>query len=40
MLFVRDVGGVSHSSRERVRDGDVAAAAAALHELVVGHLGL
>lgn len=40
MLFVRDVRGVSHSREERVRDGDVGAAAAALYELVVEHLGL
>ena len=40
MLFVRDVKGVSHSKDERVRDGDVAAAAAALYEVVVEHLGL
>lgn len=40
MLFVRDVRGVSHSREERVRGGDVGAAAAALYELVVEHLGL
>ena len=38
MLFVRDEAGVSHSPAERVRGGDVAAAAAALAELVAGHV--
>jgi allantoate deiminase len=38
MLFVRDEAGVSHSPAERVRVGDVAAAAAALAELVAGHV--
>lgn len=40
MLFVRDVGGASHCREERVRDGDVAAAAAALFRLVEEHLEL
>ena len=38
MLFVRDEGGVSHTPRERVRAGDVAAAAAALAEVVAEHV--
>lgn len=38
MLFVRDEGGVSHTPAERVRDGDVAAAAAALAEVVAAHV--
>ena len=40
MLFVRDVGGASHCREEKVRDGDVAAAAAALYRLVAEHLEL
>ena len=38
MLFVRDEGGVSHTPREQVRAGDVAAAAAALAEVVAEHV--